>query len=578
VFKVKPPHICDLFDSLIKIVKVIMKNNVSNLQVSESYALQSVSALFGAGNTFRAVKGGQLIRRPVSAAIKTEPLRSLFKLYPLQEIDFLITGFPDKTTRLSEYKTEAEAGISREFLQKSFFDQTSSMTWFVDESNRLIHANPALLHFLGLDKKDLNKNVTDIIPGFIRERFFKAHVNVRTSGTPFKKIWVQQLADGTKAYFLINIYPFTNTYNKNLLAGEAIDISYVFRMHDEMRKMNERLVNMSMVTTDPVWEYDMEAGCLFLNERLVDLLGRGRRKITDLTAWYSHIHPKDRISARQKMQDAVNEKRTGWENEFRLKSADNRYINLYEQGYIVYDENGEAVKMVASLRDITELKILEARLAREKVRQEKKLTGAILSAQEKERVRLGSELHDNVNQLLASCRLFLDLIKTKDNESTEMRNMVGTYIEAACTEIRSISHGLVASNFDQTGLCGRVQKILDDLASTNAFTINFKRDERVESLNNSKKITLLRILQEQVKNIIRHSKATTIGVQLTMADSGVQLCIKDNGVGFNPAACRPGIGLSNIYDRTRIYNGNIELNTSPGNGCELKVTMPARVK
>ena len=250
---------------------------------------------------------------------------------------------------------------------------------------------------------------------------------------------------------------------------------------------------------------------------------------------------------------------------------------MHEKGFIVY-EKGKAVKMIGSLRDITELKILESKLIKEKVKQRKKIIRAKVVTQEKERIYLGNELHDNVSQLLVASKLFLDLIKTGDKKSAEMKENVSQYLATACHEIRNLSHGLVIANFHQTGLVGSFKKILDDLALSGTFEIAFKHDEKPETLNNSKKITLLRILQEQTKNIIKHSHATKIDIELTVVNNKVQLSIRDNGVGFDPRALRRGIGLSNIFDRVKLYNGCVELNASPGMGCELKITMPVKGK
>lgn len=180
--------------------------------------------------------------------------------------------------------------------------------------------------------------------------------------------------------------------------------------------------------------------------------------------------------------------------------------------------------------------------------------------------------------MLAASKLFLDLVKTNDNESKEFKSKVSQYIETACTEIRNLSHGLVVANFDQGGLIGSFNKILNDLTLSTTYKITFKHDEKIESLNKSKKINLLRILQEQTKNIIKHSKATKVEVELNVADNKAHLNIKDNGIGFDPSTCRRGIGLSNIYDRATLNNGGVELNASPGMGCELKVIIPFKNK
>jgi signal transduction histidine kinase len=87
-------------------------------------------------------------------------------------------------------------------------------------------------------------------------------------------------------------------------------------------------------------------------------------------------------------------------------------------------------------------------------------------------------------------------------------------------------------------------------------------------------LTIFRIVQEQVKNIIKHSKAQQVSLQLWTAGEQVHLLIEDDGVGFDPRQASRGIGLINIYDRASLFNGKVDLNTAPGKGCSLKVSMP----
>jgi len=82
-------------------------------------------------------------------------------------------------------------------------------------------------------------------------------------------------------------------------------------------------------------------------------------------------------------------------------------------------------------------------------------------------------------------------------------------------------------------------------------------------------------LQEQLKNTVQYSKATNILIQLQFNIHTVDLIVQDDGVGFDPLKKTKGIGLRNIYDRTNLYNGTVELQSAPGCGCKLKVSIPS---
>jgi len=92
-----------------------------------------------------------------------------------------------------------------------------------------------------------------------------------------------------------------------------------------------------------------------------------------------------------------------------------------------------------------------------------------------------------------------------------------------------------------------------------------------EELDNKLKTTILRIVQEQVNNILRHANASRITISLIRTRQHIKLSITDNGHGFDPSRNRSGIGLTNIINRAELFNGKATINSSPGKGCRLQV-------
>ncbi|MEJ0101546.1 MAG: ATP-binding protein [Bacteroidota bacterium] len=117
--------------------------------------------------------------------------------------------------------------------------------------------------------------------------------------------------------------------------------------------------------------------------------------------------------------------------------------------------------------------------------------------------------------------------------------------------------------------------MIDDIQISNTLKIKFTHDSEADLLSPGKKLTLFRIIQEQLKNILTHSQANETEIHLQCRNSTVMLIIKDNGTGFNSKLTRRGIGLSTIFERTRFYNGTTTIETAPGKGCLLKILMPA---
>ena len=100
--------------------------------------------------------------------------------------------------------------------------------------------------------------------------------------------------------------------------------------------------------------------------------------------------------------------------------------------------------------------------------------------------------------------------------------------------------------------------------------------ETLNSINNQIKLALYRIIQEQVSNVLKHADAKHVSVTIDVSDTNVTLIVEDDGVGFNPQKQARGIGLKNIESRCNLFSGTMNLITSPGEGCMMRVQIPTK--
>ena len=240
----------------------------------------------------------------------------------------------------------------------------------------------------------------------------------------------------------------------------------------------------------------------------------------------------------------------------------------------MYDE-GVPVKMIGSLQDMTTLKDLENRLTEERMRRQKEISETVIQVQERERNRIGHELHDNVNQILTTVMLFVNMLNAEKESEKHVKSKIHEYVCLSIEEIRKLSRELVEPKMKEAGLIESIRLLIEDIHISNALRINFSFDSEVELTTNAKKVTLFRIVQEQLKNILKHSKASEARIGLLREKNSLCLSISDNGVGFDANQTYRGIGLSNIHERTRFYNGNVEIQSTAGEGCKLYISIPA---
>jgi signal transduction histidine kinase len=242
----------------------------------------------------------------------------------------------------------------------------------------------------------------------------------------------------------------------------------------------------------------------------------------------------------------------------------------------ILDDHGNILHIVSSFTDITERRRLEKELLTKQLNHQKQLTQATIDGQEKERLEIGKELHDNIGQQLTTIKLFLDLALSTANDTTgEMISMALKGISDVINEVRSMSRTLVPSTLKDLGLIDSVRELTEMIAKTQLLSITLDDYEFDEGqLLDNQKLMLFRIIQEQLNNVVKHAGARHVWVSLKTDDQKITLSIIDDGHGFDPKTIRKGLGFINIDNRAELFGGYTELNTLPGKGCMLKVHIP----
>ena len=203
------------------------------------------------------------------------------------------------------------------------------------------------------------------------------------------------------------------------------------------------------------------------------------------------------------------------------------------------------------------------------------ISGMLFKMLEHERLVIGQELHDNVNQLLCSAKLHLDLVQVYKADNQKAKELTIELLKEAIEEIKKLSRGMVLQKLQKDTLLESVKTFIEDIKTIHKINILFGIHHFNEDLiSDYKKINIYRILQEQFRNIIEHSRAKTVVMTLETDDRHVELIIDDDGIGFEPNHQMDGIGLINIRERTRNLHGQCEIITSPGKGCRLHISIP----
>ena len=110
----------------------------------------------------------------------------------------------------------------------------------------------------------------------------------------------------------------------------------------------------------------------------------------------------------------------------------------------------------------------------------------------------------------------------------------------------------------------------------NRYDMHFDFDPKIllSPVSSDIQLNLYRILQEQLKNIVKYAKATSIKVALSLGEDAIRMHIEDDGVGFDTTCVKKGIGLINLQRRAELFSGTFSLITSPGQGCCILIELP----
>jgi len=205
---------------------------------------------------------------------------------------------------------------------------------------------------------------------------------------------------------------------------------------------------------------------------------------------------------------------------------------------------------------------------------------AMIEGQEKERQRLAAELHDSVGATLAAAKLQFEYFvkhRNKHLDSEEQTTKISTLLENAYAEIRSMAHlknsGVIAKN----GLLPAVEKLAKNASGINGLEIEVQSFGLDQRLDNSLEISIFRMIQELVTNIIKHAIATQGIIHITNHSDNLNIMIEDNGIGFNPkqlSKVKPGMGITSVDRRVESLDGKLTIESEIDKGTTIIIDLP----
>ncbi|RZJ75492.1 MAG: tetratricopeptide repeat protein [Flavobacterium sp.] len=204
---------------------------------------------------------------------------------------------------------------------------------------------------------------------------------------------------------------------------------------------------------------------------------------------------------------------------------------------------------------------------------------AVIAAETNERNRIAGELHDGLGQLFSAVKLNLsgisEQLSFKDPHSEEVFYKTMDMVDESCREVRVISHQMAPNVLLKSGLGAAVRDFISKI-DARRLKINLETFGLQERLGQNVEAVLYRVIQEAVNNVIKHSGATSLDIQLSKDEDSINAMIEDNGKGFDTSELSQatGIGLKNIKSRVDFLQGNVDFSSKPGQGTLIAIHIP----
>ncbi len=347
------------------------------------------------------------------------------------------------------------------------------------------------------------------------------------------------------------------------------------KLMNSLRFNKEMLVKYQGVmnaTQEGIYEYDLKTTNIRLSENIRNLLGEKDTLINDgLNYWKERIHTGDRDRILSEIKALHKTGAHSWQGEYRFLTGKKGYKELSHRIFILRDKD-QPYTIIGAVQDITPQKQLQREYLAQQLQNKTEITRNIIRAEERERDRWAQELHDNIAQMLGVVRLYVSMIRSQPEKREEMIQKTTDLVEQSITEIRQLSANLKPPVFEEEGLKSAIESLLANIGRVKPLNFSLDVDDDLSNrhLNNDQKLMIYRIIQEQLNNIVKYANASQVSIRIDIDPPTAVVKITDNGIGFEPDKLVTGIGLKNIRSRLNMFNGQLEIDSAPGKGCELR--------
>ncbi len=346
----------------------------------------------------------------------------------------------------------------------------------------------------------------------------------------------------------------------------------------DLKQTSEELKEAQRIGRLGSWCWDIQADTVDWSPELYSFFGRDPGSAPPCFNELQAFHPPQSWQTLQACVTRAIEAGEPYALELPFVRADGSQGWLLAHGHPVRGADGAVVKLRGTAQDVSERKAMELALlaSRNELRE---MVAHHEVACEEDRKHISRELHDELGQLLSAMRLDIaqlrhELAGSRDQVASTIDDMQGL-VDKMFRVVRSVSTSLRPAVLD-FGLLPALEWLAQDTAQRSRIVCNLDVDGSDLALRDAQAATIFRVVQESLTNVIRHAQAAQVDISLRHTAHDLALCIRDNGRGFDATAKRPraGFGLLSMRERVLSLGGQMHLDTAPGQGTTIRISIP----
>ncbi len=292
------------------------------------------------------------------------------------------------------------------------------------------------------------------------------------------------------------------------------------------------------------------------------------------------LHPEEVATTKMYFKEMLRGERDFYQREGRYRRKDGTWMWGSNHVSVIRDYSGKPHFVVSMVADITQEKEVQAEISayQERLRA---LASELSLTEERERRRLAADLHDHIGQILALAQIKLGALRQEASpESQAFVKEIRQCISQAIHYTRSLTYELGLPILYDLGLEAALEWLAEQMHEQHGLAIRVQRDYQPKPLGEPARVLVFRVVRELLTNVIKHAKAKQVDIFIAKEGSRMFIRVMDDGVGFDTTepgtrtGKSSGYGLFSIRERLSSLGGHLEINSRPGKGTRVSITVP----